>query len=80
MTIKFKTFNPYKESDYYHGNYIVSATSALNKWLEENPYTEIISWQATPVGTANELYIAIQYRELEVTPCSKEFEEIIHGI
>lgn len=65
MKIKFKTFNPYTEHDYYHGNYIVSATAALNKWLEENPNVEIISWQAIPVGTINEIYITIQYRELE---------------
>jgi hypothetical protein len=62
---RFKTFNPYQESDYYHGNYTISATTALNKWLEENPRVEIISWQTTPVGTTNELYITIQYRERE---------------
>jgi hypothetical protein len=66
MKIKFKTFNPYTEHDCYHViKYTVSATSALNKWLKENPNVEIISWQTTPVGTANELYITIQYRELE---------------
>lgn len=61
--IKFKTFRPYKESSYYTGNYTVSATEALNKWLKENPNIEIISWQTTPVGTTNELYITIQYKE-----------------
>jgi hypothetical protein len=65
MKIKFKTFNPYQEHDYYHGKYIVSATAALNKWLEENPDIEIISWQACPVGDHNELYITIQYKEQE---------------
>jgi hypothetical protein len=65
MNIKFKTFNPYTEHDYYHGKYTVSATSALNKWLEENPNVEVISWQTTPVGDHNELYITIQYRERE---------------
>jgi hypothetical protein len=65
MNIKFKTFNPYTEHDYYHGKYTVSATSALNKWLEENPKVEVISWQTTPVGDHNELYITIQYRERE---------------
>jgi hypothetical protein len=63
MKIKFKTFNPYQEHDYYQGKYTVSATSALNKWLEENPNVEIISWQTTAVGTTNELYITIQYTE-----------------
>ena len=63
MKIKFKTFNPSTEHDYYHGKYIVSATAALNKWLEENPNVEIISWQTTPVGTTNEIYITIQYKE-----------------
>lgn len=63
MKIKFKTFNPYKESDYYKGNYTVSAATALNDWLEKNPNVETISWQTTPVGTTNELYITIQYKE-----------------
>jgi hypothetical protein len=61
--IKFRTFNPYEERDYCRGNYIVSATTALNRWLEENPKVEVISWQTTPVGTTNELYITVQYRE-----------------
>ena len=65
MKIKFKTFNPFTERDCYNGKYIVSATTALNKWLEENPNVEIISWQTTPVGTINEIYITIQYRELD---------------
>ena len=60
---KFKTFNPYEESDYYRGKYWVSATTALNSWLENNPNVEIVSWQTTPVGTTNELYITIQYKE-----------------
>lgn len=65
--IKFKTFQPYKEYDYHgaRGNVVWSATSALNKWLEENPNVEVLSWQATPIGTTNELYITIQYRERE---------------
>jgi hypothetical protein len=65
MKIKFKTFNLYTEQDYYHGKYAVSATSALNKWLEENPKVEVISWQTCAVGTANELYITIQYKEVD---------------
>jgi hypothetical protein len=65
MNIKFKTFNPYTEHDYYHWKYTVSAASALNKWLEENPNVEVLSWQTTPVGKENELYITIQYREPE---------------
>ena len=65
MKIKFKTFNPYEESDYYRGKCWVSATTSLNDWLEKNPNVEIISWQTTPVGTTNELYITIQYRDFE---------------
>jgi hypothetical protein len=63
MKIKFKTFHPYEEHDYHRGKCHISATSALNGWLEENPDIEIISWQTTPVGTTNELYITIQYKE-----------------
>jgi hypothetical protein len=63
MNIKFKTFNPYEEHDYYRGNCYISATTSLNKWLEENHNVEVISWQTTPVGTTNELYITIQYKE-----------------
>ena len=65
MKIRFKTFNPYTEYDRAHGNSTVSATTALNCWLEENPKVEVISWQTTPIGTTNELYITIQYRERE---------------
>ena len=65
MKIKFKTFWPYEETDYYRGRRLVSATTSLNNWLEKNPNVEIISWQTTPVGTTNELYITIQYREWE---------------
>ena len=61
----FKTFNPYTDSDYYHGSYIVSATSALNKWLAENPRVEIIDWKPCAIGAAPELYITIQYKEPE---------------
>ena len=61
--IKFKTFNPYEESDYYRGKCYISATTVLNNWLEKNPNVEIISWQTTPVGDHNELYITIQYKE-----------------
>ena len=65
MNIKFRTFNPYTEYDQRHGNYTVSATTALNSWLAENPKIDIISWETTPVGTTNELYITIMYREWE---------------
>lgn len=63
MKIKFKTLIPYRT----HCDPIRSytATEALNKWLEENPNVEIMSWQATSVGDHHELYITIQYRELE---------------
>ena len=61
--IKFKTFNPYEESDYYRVKRYISATTSLNDCLEKNPNVEIISWQTTPVGDHNELYITIQYKE-----------------
>lgn len=60
--IKFKTFYPYPILIHgYRGTR--SATEALNEWLEENPNVEIISWQTTPVGDHNELYITIQYKK-----------------
>lgn len=65
MKTKFKTFSPYKAFDRIYGNIQVTATTALNRWLEENPKVEIISWQATAVGTTGELYITVQYREPE---------------
>ena len=65
MKIKFKTFWPYEESDYYRGKCLVSATTSLNDWLEKNPNVEIIDWRTTPVGDHNELYITIQYREAD---------------
>ena len=56
MRFRFKTFWPANN---------VTATTQLNMWLEENPNVEIISWQATPVGDHNELYITIQYKETD---------------
>lgn len=63
MKIKFKTFHPYcyAELDKRYRD----AAEYLNAWLKENPKVEVISWQATPVGSTNEIYITIQYRELE---------------
>ena len=61
--IKFRTFWPYKESRPTLGIVYVSATQALNEWLEENPNMEIIDWKPCPVGDHNELYITIQYKE-----------------
>ena len=61
--IKFKTFHSYYYTDKVRGRCIRSATDHLNEWLEENPKVEVLSWQATPVGTTNELYITIQYKE-----------------
>lgn len=61
MKIKFKTFQPV-----YGGVYSVvvkNAATVLNEWIEENPNVEIISWQTTPVGTTDEIYITIQYKE-----------------
>lgn len=54
--IKFKTFFPGYEN---------SAATYLTAWLTEHPYVELISWQATPVGSRNEVAITIQYRERE---------------
>ncbi len=64
MKIKFKTFHPERETC-THGTFTISAAGVLNKWLCKNPKVEVISWQATPVGTTNEIYITIQYREWE---------------
>jgi hypothetical protein len=61
--IKFRTFKPYTEYDNQHRQVIYSATVQVNEWLKENPDVEIISWQTTAVGTSNELYITIQYKE-----------------
>ena len=66
MNIKFKTFKPSWEYDGRGiGNVCIAATTQLNNWLEANPNVELISWQATPVGDHNELYITIQYKERE---------------
>lgn len=61
---KFKTFRPYWEYDGSgHGKVHIGADVQINDWLKENPNIEVISWQATPVGDHNELYITIQYKE-----------------
>ena len=63
MKIKFRTFRPYWEYDGNgRGNVHISADIQINDWLKENPNIEVISWQATPVGDHNELYITIQYK------------------
>lgn len=61
MKFKFKTFMPCYGGVY--GGVVKDTATVLNEWLEENPDVEIISWQTTPVGAENELYITIQYRE-----------------
>lgn len=68
--IKFRTFRPVWEwQDRGSGPYncscnvCISPEVQINDWLAENPNVEIISWQATPVGDHNELYITIQYKE-----------------
>lgn len=53
--IKFITFYP----SLCNG----TATTQLNQWIEEHPEIEVISWQTTPGGAHNELYITIQYKE-----------------
>lgn len=60
--IKFITFRPEREPN-SNSIVVISATNSLNKWLKENPNVEIVDWRTTPVGTANELYITIQYKE-----------------
>lgn len=64
MKTRFKTFRPIWK---YRGNcnVCICPEVQINDWLKENPDIEIINWQTTSVGTANELYITIQYRELE---------------
>lgn len=64
--IKFITFRPeWEYDDRGRGNVCRTPAVQINDWLAENLGIEIIHWQATPVGTTNELYITIQYRELE---------------
>lgn len=65
MKIKFKTFRPYRYTDRVQGGCTRNAADHLNEWLEENPNVEVLSWQATPVGSTDELYITIQYKERE---------------
>lgn len=61
---KFRTFFLYEDSDKYrHCTVYKSAATQINEWLEVNPQVVIQSWQATPVGDHNELYITIQYTE-----------------
>ena len=64
MKIKFIAFRPVWEYS-GRGNVCISPEVQINDWLKGNPDIEIISWQATPVGDHNELYITIQYRESE---------------
>ena len=59
---KFKTFRP-GITTFAGGRIAVSATENLNEWLEEHPEVEIINWQTTPIGSTNEFYITIQYKE-----------------
>ena len=65
--IKFMTFSPsieYREHGMFNSQRIVlSAAYKLNEWIAENPDVEIISWQTTAVGSEQELYITIQYKE-----------------
>lgn len=64
MKIKFKTFCPGTAvTNKVYGPQKHPADYFLNTWLEENPNVELISWQTTPVGTTNEIYITIQYKE-----------------
>ena len=63
---KFITFRPIWEYQTLSGHtchVCISPEAQINGWLKENPTIEIISWQATPIGTTNELYITIQYKE-----------------
>ena len=44
---------------------VYDAASVLNKWLEENPGVEIVSWQCLRMSRSNYIKIVIQYREVE---------------
>jgi hypothetical protein len=59
---RFITFKSYTEYD-QHRQVVYTATAQVNYWLEANPDIEIISWQATPVGSPSELCITVQYNE-----------------
>lgn len=61
------TFRVFEPTTQYMGthNERHSATYHLNNWLREHPTVEVVSWQAVPIGTENELYIVIQYRRTE---------------
>ena len=63
--IKFRTFWPHNEYRSAYGSVFISATQALNEWVEENTNMEIIDGKPCPVGDHNELYITIQYKEKE---------------
>ena len=64
MKIKFITFRPeWEYSEYGRSQTCRTPEVQINDWLEKNPNVEIISWQTTPVGDHNELYITIQYRD-----------------
>lgn len=63
---KFITFRPeweWEERGSCSCNVCTPPAIQINDWLKENPDIEIISWQATPIGDPNELYITIQYKE-----------------
>ena len=62
MSTKFKTFRP-GFTTFCGGKVPVSAAENLTEWLEKHPEIEIISWQTTPIGQTNELYITIQCKE-----------------
>ena len=63
---KFITFRPnWEYDDRGRGNVCRSATLQLNEWLEAHPNIEILSWQTCPAGDHNELYITIQYKEID---------------
>ena len=61
---KFRTFRPeWEYSDCRRCQICRPPAVQINDWLKENPDIEIIHWQACSVGTSNELYITIQYKE-----------------
>lgn len=65
---KFRTFKPewaWEERGPHSCNVCTPPAIQINEWLKENPTIEVISWQACPVGDHNELYITIQYKEIE---------------
>lgn len=64
MNIRFVSFESGYEMDHGCKCYI-SAYMRANKWLENHPKVEVISWQTTALGV--HLCITLEYREVSTT-------------